>query len=279
MSIAIDVCDEPKGGVLLKARVADTGIGIADAARARLFKTFSQADASTARRYGGSGLGLAICKRIVERMGGEIGFESREGEGSVFWFNVRLAVAGRPSPDEPRKAGGEPNTPKTLALDPAATRAIPDLRDGADAPTAQSLRILVVDDNFVNHQVAVGLLNKLGHRTDVADDGDTAVELVARGDYDMVLMDMQMPRVDGLTATGLIRRLPAPRNAVPIVALTANAMAGDREICLSAGMDDYLSKPIGRRQIGEMLDRQRKRSTAEAGRSAAGLTGAAPERA
>ncbi|RBP05175.1 signal transduction histidine kinase [Roseiarcus fermentans] len=264
VSIVVGVRRQPAGGALLEATVADTGIGIAESAKERLFKTFSQADASTARRYGGSGLGLAICKRIVERMGGEIGFESREGEGSVFWFTVPLTVAGdsAPSGPAPQTQASQPGPP--IPADRDRSRSLRRPPDGAVAPIPSDgpkhgLRILVVDDNFVNQQVAAGLLNRLGHRADVAEDGDQAVEVVARGDYDMVLMDIQMPRVDGLTATRLIRRLPPPRNAIAIVAVTANAMAGDREVCLAAGMDDYISKPINRQQLAELLDRWRER--------------------
>jgi signal transduction histidine kinase/CheY-like chemotaxis protein len=247
VSIDVDLGADAAGRPLFKARITDTGIGIAEASKPRLFKTFSQADASTARKYGGSGLGLAICKRIVDAMHGEIGFESREGEGSLFWFTVPLVGSSQPPAENPVAIHRD----KPDAISPAET---------ADEPRApQSLRVLVVDDNCVNQQVAAGLLVKMGHRVDVADDGDHAIEMTAGGDYDLVLMDMQMPRVDGLTATRLIRALPPPRNATPIIAVTANALVGDRETCLSAGMDDYMSKPINRRRLTEMLDSWRER--------------------
>jgi signal transduction histidine kinase/CheY-like chemotaxis protein len=243
VSIDIDLGADEAGRPLFKARITDTGIGIAEASKARLFKTFSQADASTARKYGGSGLGLAISKRIVDAMHGEIGFESREGEGSLFWFTVPLVASSQPPAEFPVAEGVAINSDTPAATPRAAV-----------AQETESLRVLVVDDNYVNQQVAAGLLAKMGHSVDVADDGDHAVELTAKGDYDLVLMDMQMPRVDGLTATRLIRALPPPRNATPIIAVTANALVGDRETCLSAGMDDYMSKPINRRRLGEMLD-------------------------
>ena len=252
VSIIVDVIRDAEGRPLFKAKVTDTGIGVSEAAKSRLFKTFSQADASTARRYGGSGLGLVICKRIVERMGGEIDFESREGEGSVFWFSVPLLAESqsptRKTPEASLNAAPIPACPAASLADPTECRLQP-----------QCLRILVVDDNGVNQQVAVGLLNKMGHCADVADDGDQAVDLAARGDYDLVLMDMQMPRVDGLMATRLIRQLPPPKNAIPIIAMTANAMVGDREACLAAGMDDYVSKPVDRRRLSKMLARWRER--------------------
>ncbi len=243
VSIDIDLGADEAGRPLFKARITDTGIGIAEASKARLFKTFSQADASTARKYGGSGLGLAISKRIVDAMHGEIGFESREGEGSLFWFTVPLVASSQP--------------PAEFLV--AAPEAAPRAAAAPKTEAARSLRVLVVDDNYVNQQVAAGLLAKMGHRVDVADDGDHAVELTAKGDYDLVLMDMQMPRVDGLAATRLIRALPPPINATPIIAVTANALVGDRETCLSAGMDDYMSKPINRRRLGEMLESWRDR--------------------
>jgi signal transduction histidine kinase/ActR/RegA family two-component response regulator len=246
VSIDIDLGADEAGRPLFKARITDTGIGIAEASKARLFKTFSQADASTARKYGGSGLGLAISKRIVDAMHGEIGFESREGEGSLFWFTVPLVASSQPPADF--------SVPEASAINRDTPAATPRAPVAHETEAARSLRVLVVDDNYVNQQVAAGLLAKMGHRVDVADDGDHAVELTAKGDYDLVLMDMQMPRVDGLTATRLIRALPPPINATPIIAVTANALVGDRETCLSAGMDDYMSKPINLRRLGEMLD-------------------------
>jgi CheY-like chemotaxis protein len=232
--------------------VTDTGIGIPAAVQPKLFSMFTQADASTARRYGGSGLGLAICKRLVDLMGGEIGFASREEGGSIFWFNVPLLRA-------------EPALADLLAPvpDAAAPGLPPDLPEDADVPAAgppsplPGRRVLVVDDNPTNQEVAVALLAFLGVDAEVAYDGEEAVNMAMASvaGYDLVLMDLQMPRVDGLTATRMIRALPGPRNRVPIVAMTANAMESDRLQCLEAGMDDYLPKPIDRRRLKAILER------------------------
>jgi signal transduction histidine kinase/DNA-binding response OmpR family regulator len=370
ISIVVGVTEPAPDRIALHVDIADTGIGIPEAAQAKLFGVFSQADASTARRYGGSGLGLAICKRICEIMGGGIGFSSREDEGSTFWFDVPLSRTDEePCEDiesnpllgarilvvddnpvnreiferqlhgwgavvtsaESASAGlaairaaetrneacqivlldhlmpgmtgldlvavlrHDPVTallpivlatsadasalkPKVdalrinhLLLKPVRQSTLLDAlmhvlgharpaeaapREEASGETAgSSLRILVAEDNAINQQVAVGLLTKLGHRADVADDGAEAVTLVEKGDYDLVLMDMQMPRVDGLAATRLIRALPSAKAQTAIIAMTANAMRGDRETCLAAGMDDYIPKPIDRRRLAELLAR------------------------
>jgi two-component system sensor histidine kinase/response regulator len=371
----------------LNFMVSDTGIGIADDAKPRMFAMFTQADSSTARRFGGSGLGLAISKRIVELMGGTIDFTSERGRGSVFRFRVPArAIEGAARFDDTMMTGRrvlvvddnpinrdvlqrqlerwgakvstvedaaqglmavrqaaaatEPfeialldhHMPGMSGLDLAAViRADPGLDglklilatsgptmdyvqqaerlrleavmskpirqstlldklataigvDGAghvartavraaDAPPdpAKALRILVAEDNAINQQVAVGLLAKLGHRADVADDGGEAVTLVEKCDYDLVLMDLQMPRMDGFAATRAIRELDNFKSRIPIVAMTANAMSGDREACLDAGMDDYIAKPVDRRRLGVLLERWAdKLMAARAGRAAPG---------
>ncbi len=206
--------DEPYARVRVSVR--DTGIGISKAAKSKLFGSFAQADSSISRRFGGTGLGLAISRRLVEAMGGEIGLESVPGKGSEFHFELTLPV------------GVEP---KSTAHAPAELAARP-------------LRVLIAEDNSINQKVAIGLLKLSGHTSEVANNGREAVAAVATGSFDLVLMDMHMPEMDGIEATRAIRLLDGPQNAVWIVAATAGALQSDIEACLRAGMNDYLPKPI-----------------------------------
>ena len=352
-------CDEQAGGeAALRLAVTDTGIGIPPEHQTRLFQKFSQADASTTRKFGGTGLGLAICKQLAELMGGTVGLESETGRGSTFWATIRLALdpAGQTGLGqhalkdtrilyldrnpiqrlimveqaaewgaridaadavdrgfdllERAAAAGDPyrflivdyqlgdaNTvnfarevstqdrygrPIQVLMTDGGTRGHADrlaaagflaylsrpIRSGtlADAltrlvaprcdlptraaadpkvePALPGLRVLVVDDNAVNQKVATKMLEKFGCRIDLASSGREAVELWARVPYALILMDCHMPDMDGFEATAEIRRRENPDSRTPIVALTANAMAGDRDRCLEAGMDDYLAKPI-----------------------------------
>ena len=235
---SVRLAAEDADTLTLRVEVRDTGIGIAPEAQGNLFQAFSQGDSSTTRRFGGTGLGLAISRRLVELMGGQLGVDSEVGRGSTFWFTVRL---------------GKAQTREPLAA-PAPLAPMPPLRAGA--PPGARGRILAVEDNAVNKKVITRFLEKAGFQVDVADNGLQAVAAVARVDYAAVLMDCQMPEMDGFEATAAIRASEAgTARHVPIIALTASAMGADRERCLAAGMDDYLSKPINMGELSEMLER------------------------
>lgn len=219
------------GEVRLRFAVSDTGIGMSQAQMVGLFEAFSQADASTTRRFGGTGLGLAICKRLCEMMGGHIRVESRENRGSTFFFTVRLerapALAAEP---------GAPSGP----LVPSATAGVPQPAD-----ILRGVPVLLVEDNAINREIAAELLRNLELDVDVATQGLDALLQVEKRDYALIFMDIQMPEMDGLTATRHIRALPDGRGARPVIlAMTAHAMQGDREKSLAAGMDDHITKPI-----------------------------------
>jgi PAS domain S-box-containing protein len=230
---------------MLRVTVTDTGIGIPADAQKTLFAPFAQADASTTRRFGGTGLGLAISRQLVEMMGGSIGVESDAGRGSTFWFTVRLAVAQRTPVKTARPVG------EVALLTPSAAAA--GTSDAGDRGIAGG-RILLAEDNPVNQRVAARMLAKLGYRVDIVSNGLEAVEAARRVPYDAILMDCQMPEMDGFEAAGAIRRSGQARR-VPIVALTANAMAGDRERCLDAGMDEYLAKPVKLEDLRGVLEK------------------------
>ncbi len=212
--------------VLLRCDVVDTGIGIAPEDLPRMFTAFEQADGSMTRKFGGTGLGLAISKRLAGLMGGAVGVESRPGEGSCFWFTVRLQKAGVSEP-----AGPVDPVPVATSLEVQI------------ASRFRGARVLVAEDEPVNREVAVGLLGCAGLRVDVAADGAEAVEMASRNRYALILMDMQMPRVNGIDATRAIRTLP-DRADVPILAMTANVFDEDRARCLAAGMNDHIGKPV-----------------------------------
>ncbi len=225
-------------GVMLRFEVIDTGLGIGPDVLPRLFASFTQADASTTRRFGGSGLGLAISKRLAELMGGEIGVESTVGRGSTFWFTVRATLKDTPAGEIEEAVA--PNETRRLAAAPGAGR---------------SARLLLVEDNRVNQLLALRLLQKLGHEVFLVENGVDGVRAALSGAYDAILMDCQMPELDGFEATRRIRSQEAPGRRTPIIAMTANALQGDRERCLEAGMDDYLTKPVRREDLEAMLAR------------------------
>ena len=382
VSISADIINDSESGLTCRVEVADTGIGLSEEAMSKLFEKFVQADASTTRRFGGTGLGLAICKQIVELMGGRIGVNSVEGDGSTFWFEMDLERCennetqtgdAAPPPDSqgPRHAlvayvndigraalirqmeafdysvtavadadaakaaiadateNGQPFEAALIDQDIDGTSGVvvaralvPDdssremrsilltnrglsgdaarqmnsavdaylskpvrpsrlaaaLTTGSeeatgDGPTAVTfdhdsgdakragLRILLAEDNDVNQRVALAMLLKGGHEIDIANDGVEALMMASKKQYDVVLMDIQMPTMSGIDATQKIRRLPGPISEVPIIAMTANAMVGDREAYLSAGMNDYVSKPIDPGMLSAALTRQIGRET------------------
>jgi len=227
--VLVAVSDAGEGRAAVRLEVQDTGIGIAPEVQARLFSRFTQADASTTRKYGGTGLGLAISRHLVELMHGRIGVDSTPGEGTRFYCDLCLPVAEAPLASAPPPA----------AAGPSEIQHIP-------------RRVLVVDDNQVNRLVAHKMLVRQGCEVIEACDGREAVRLAAEGAFALILMDCQMPELDGYAATAAIRARSTGRR-VPIVAMTANAMEGDRERCLAAGMDDYMTKPVSAAALAKVL--------------------------
>ncbi len=240
VTVQASLLAEAETDLVIRFAVQDTGIGIPADKQPRLFQRFSQVDASATRRFGGAGLGLAIAKELTELMGGEIGMSSQPGVGSEFWFTVCLHPVHR----EPVNDRSAEESPGPL---PAA---FPRLHQN-------QARILVAEDNIVNQEVAIGILNKLGVRVDAVADGTEAIEALKTIPYDLVLMDVQMPQLDGLEATRIIRdpQSPVINHQIPVVAMTANAMRGDRERCLEAGMNDYVSKPVSPQALVEALNK------------------------
>jgi CheY-like chemotaxis protein len=244
-------------GDRLRISVQDTGIGITPEAQAMLFEDFTQADASISRRFGGTGLGLAICRRLVGAMGGSIGVDSAPGQGSLFHVTLPLRPAAVPAPAVSGHAVAEAAAPPADPPQAAGPAAAP-------ARAGEGLCVLVAEDTRVNQEVIKGLLEHRGHRPTVVPDGEEAVAAARQGGFDLVLMDMQMPRLDGLGATRAIRALPGPEGRVPIVALTANSFAHDREACLAAGMDGFIAKPITLERLDDALAQARAAMTAPA---------------
>jgi signal transduction histidine kinase/ActR/RegA family two-component response regulator len=233
VTVSVDAMPAETSRTKLRLEVRDTGVGIPPDRVHTLFKPFSQVDASTTRRYGGTGLGLSIVRRLAELMGGEAGVESTEGVGSTFWFTACFDVASE------RRA---------QVADTAAMPVVASSKAGK--------RILLAEDNVVNEKVATRFLQKLGYVVDAVANGRAAVDAWARGGYDLVLMDCQMPVLDGYAATREIRARENGGRRTPIVALTANAMKKDELECRQAGMDDHLAKPLDRDALARCLERQ-----------------------
>jgi two-component system, sensor histidine kinase len=235
VAVEISVASEGDAGVVLEFAVRDTGIGIASDKLETIFEAFSQADGSMSRRFGGTGLGLTISSRLVKLMGGGIWVQSRLGEGSCFRFRVPMAVG---KPEESGPAAAEP-APESTTPHPAVV-----------------LDILLAEDNLVNRQLVVKLLERRGHHVDTAANGHETCEAFHRKSYDVILMDVQMPEMSGIEATAAIREFEsATAGHIPIIAMTAHAMKGDRERFLECGMDGYISKPIVLKELTETLNR------------------------
>ena len=234
VSIKVSCEIRDKTGVRIQFSVIDSGIGIALDRLDGIFEKFTQADASTTRLFGGTGLGLAISQQLVELMKGDISVESAEGEGSTFSFSLPFQIDVTKGNSEKAQSSQR--------------------REHRGEAANFEARILLAEDNVVNQKVAARMLEKLGCTVDIAEDGQVALETLEQGSYDLIFMDCQMPRLDGYETTRSIRASESDHR-IPIVAMTANAMAGDREKCLAAGMDDYLSKPIHREALIRVLER------------------------
>lgn len=241
--------------------VRDTGIGIPPEQHESVFAAFTQADASTTRRFGGTGLGLAISSQLVRRMGGKIWMESEVDVGTAFFVALTLPVASEEMLMNTKGPPPHHSTPAAAASPDPASRPETERQPSAAPPRGQPLRVLLAEDGMVNRRVAVGLLTARGDQVDTAVDGREAVEMWEQNDYDLILMDAQMPELDGLEATEMIRARERGTSArIPIIAMTAAAMKGDRERCLNAGMDDYVAKPVNPAELYATIDRYLSRT-------------------
>ena len=239
IQVKVELVARYKSDLEVKFIVTDTGIGITEDRQEHLFEKFTQVDGATTRQYGGTGLGLAISKQLTDLMGGRIGLESELQKGSSFWFTVRLGV------QSVAHSISDDKLPPVKVADPGQHK--PNDFSGKSA--------LVVEDNAINQRLIKILLQKLGFTVTLAENGVVAISALQKATFDVVLMDMQMPEMDGLEATRRIRD-PGSGAVEPdltIIAMTANAMQGDREACLEAGMNDYLSKPVKRQELIDML--------------------------
>ena len=228
-------CPSDLESEVVRFEVRDTGIGVPASHLASIFYPFTQVDETTTRKYGGTGLGLSICEQLVRLMGGAIGVVSEEGKGSTFWFTCRFGKKGC-------------GTAQAEAIPPRLLQAGPDKSE---------VRILLAEDNLINQRVAQNLLQKLGYHADLVADGQEACRALETVDYDLVLMDCMMPVMDGFASTAMIRDAGSRvlNHRVPVIAMTANAVPGERERCLGAGMDDYLPKPVKREELAAVLEK------------------------
>ncbi|MCB0322510.1 MAG: response regulator, partial [Bdellovibrionales bacterium] len=233
VTLGVKLLDGSEGEIVLQFWVADTGIGIEEAKLPMIFEPFEQVDASHTRQFGGTGLGLAIVRQLLIQMGSEIKVTSVFGEGSCFWFDLVQPLA---STQPPRFEGAEAQ---------------------AAVPVQEELKVLIAEDNPVNQKVIVSLLERLDHQCVVVENGLQAVERAAQEQFDLILLDIQMPVMDGVTACAMIRNSEHRAQAPYIAALTAHAMPGDREKYMALGMDDYLSKPIVQNELQFLLQRVR----------------------
>jgi PAS domain S-box-containing protein len=269
IAIRVQLIEYNDDNVLLRFSVQDTGIGIPENKLGMIFDYFSQVDASTTRQYGGTGLGLAISKRLAELMGGQMGVESQAGNGSKFWFTARLGK----QPDDPHSVLSLTLADRSTEY-PQSIVTRHSYRDIRKRFAGNKSRILLAEDNITNQQVALGILKKLGLRADAVANGAEVLKALETLPYDLILMDVQMPEMDGLEATKRIRNYeleitnqaqtgdpPSPfviHNSsfvIPIIAMTAHAIVGDREKCLEAGMNDYISKPVSPEDLAQRLEK------------------------
>jgi signal transduction histidine kinase/ActR/RegA family two-component response regulator len=236
--VSVALAEDESDSCLIRFEVKDTGIGISDDSINSIFERFSQADNSLTRIHGGTGLGLSIAKQLAELMGGTVGVSSEHGIGSIFWFTARM-----------KRPATSPNDVTILSRS-----------EIMDNTLLQYARILLAEDNLVNQEIAVAMLESLGCRMEVVDDGNKAVDAWQRSDFDLILMDCQMPVLDGYAARRRIRELESDPSAgvdrhITIVAITGHALHEDRAKCLAAGMDDYLTKPYSVLQLRSVLER------------------------
>ena len=235
--VQVGLAERTDQEVILKVSIIDSGIGISSEEVAHIFEAFAQADVSTTRKYGGTGLGLTISRQIVEMMGGQIWVESEPGHGSTFVFTARLSL--------------NPHASK-----PQVHAPVLQLCQFNDTPKEASaiLKILVVEDNFVNQKLAKALLERRGHQVSLASTGRQALEILYRETFDLILMDVETPEMDGVEATASIRQREGDQGVhIPIIALTAHALKGDRERFVAAGMDDYLTTPLDAADLDKVL--------------------------